>query len=339
MESNDKWKSYQLKEVGEGRIVEFLENFIDKSSILGGNEDAVAQEWHGSVLVANTDAISWKSDVLPNMAPFQIGKKVVSITVSDLAAKGAIPKIFMSSINLPFTEKVSVLLDIVNGMKEAAHGYGMKYLGGDLGTAIEGVIAGFVIGDLSTGQILRRDGSREGDLVCVTGKFGSTGVVIDYLHQKKPLHELPHKWLKKMMEPRAKVIEGRLLSESGNVTASIDSSDGLARSLWELATQSQKRIIITRLPIEESVLRFIKDNNLDPIDVVFYGGEEYELVFCVPPKSFRPLKQKLGASDSKIESIGYITEGKTGVYLEQERKLVELPRKGWWDSFRPPNSI
>ncbi|MFX0209239.1 MAG: thiamine-phosphate kinase, partial [Candidatus Hodarchaeota archaeon] len=328
--------SFQLKKVGEERIVRFLEEIIDKSNILGSNEDAVAQEWDGSILVANTDAISWESDILPNMTPFQIGKKVVSITVSDLAAKGAVPRIFMSSINLPSTEKLNVLLGIVNGMKEAAHFYGMKYLGGDLGTASEGVIAGFAIGFLSKGQILRRDGAKEADYVCITGKIGQTGVVINQIYQNKPLSALNPKWLNKLMEPTARAMEGRILSESGLVNASIDSSDGLAKSLWELASQSQKRIIITDLPVDKSIVDYATQNDLNLIDLVFYGGEEYELICCVPSNSFQLLRQKIVTLGSGFEKIGYITKGKGEVYLEKEGELIKLQRKGWWDTFASP---
>ncbi|MFX1511011.1 MAG: thiamine-phosphate kinase [Promethearchaeota archaeon] len=339
MKINNNWDSQTLQDIGEEQIIRLLAEIIDKSDFLGRNEDAIAQEWNYSTLVANTDAMSWKSDVLPNMTPSQIGKKIVSITASDLAAKGAIPKIFMSSINLPSTEKIKTLLDIAIGIKEGAHTYGMKYLGGDMGTATEGVIVGFAIGSAIKGHILRRDGVRDADCVCVTGKFGYTGAVIRNLNQNQSLQRIKPDWIKKLLEPTAKTIEGRILNESGEVNASIDSSDGLAKSLWELANQSKKRIIITELPVDKSVMDYASKNDLNLMDLVFYGGEEYELVFCMPLESFPILKQKLAHIGSEIEMIGYVTKGETGVYFEQKEKLVELPRKGWWDAFGSPAAL
>ena len=73
-------------------------------------------------------------------------------------------------------------------------------------------------------------------------------------------------------------------------SSSMDSSDGLSTTLHEMAKQSKKRFIVSKLPTNQDVLDFAKANKIQPLDLVFHGGEEYEIVATVNPKNLSKVK-------------------------------------------------
>ncbi|MFX0117222.1 MAG: hypothetical protein ACFFB3_21935, partial [Candidatus Hodarchaeota archaeon] len=75
----------RLSDLGELGIIQLLQDFVE-DSLLGRNEDAVAVSISDELAaVVNVDGITWKDDVIPQMSDEQVGKKLVSATVSDLA--------------------------------------------------------------------------------------------------------------------------------------------------------------------------------------------------------------------------------------------------------------
>ena len=93
--------------------------------------------------------------------------------------------------------------------------------------------------------------------------------------------------------PKARLKEGLALGRSGAVSASIDSSDGLAWSLHEMGKMSDVGFQVSSVPVADEVRRFAEFNNLDPLELALYGGEEYELVVTVRPKAWAELKPRL----------------------------------------------
>ncbi|MEM3609948.1 MAG: AIR synthase-related protein, partial [Candidatus Anstonellales archaeon] len=67
--------------------------------------------------------------------------------------------------------------------------------------------------------------------------------------------------------------------------SSIDSSDGLAVSLHEIAQKSNVGIEIYNMPITREAEYFAKKNGIDPFELVFYGGEEYILIVTISEKN------------------------------------------------------
>jgi thiamine-monophosphate kinase len=87
--------------------------------------------------------------------------------------------------------------------------------------------------------------------------------------------------LKSVYEPKAYLKQGIALKESRCITASIDSSDGMAWSIRELSKASGVGFRLAFIPISKSVLRFADMFHLDPCQLALYGGEKYNLVMAV----------------------------------------------------------
>ena len=69
----------------------------------------------------------------------------------------------------------------------------------------------------------------------------------------------------------------------------MDSSDGLSTTLIQMSNQSKKRFVINELPTERDVFDFANSNNLDANDLIFNGGEEYEIVATVSPSNLKKI--------------------------------------------------
>ncbi len=67
----------------------------------------------------------------------------------------------------------------------------------------------------------------------------------------------------------------------------MDSSDGLSTTLNEMAKQSRKRFVITKLPVNQDLLKFAQKTGLEPLDLILHGGEEYEIVATVPTTNLK----------------------------------------------------
>ena len=97
--------------------------------------------------------------------------------------------------------------------------------------------------------------------------------------------------------PKAQLAEGLALAESGAVSASMDSSDGLAWSLHELGRLSNVGFCLNNVPVAPEAAEFAELNGLDASELALYGGEEYELVLTVKP-------DKVGIAKAAVEAVG-----------------------------------
>ncbi|UCE12377.1 MAG: thiamine-phosphate kinase [Candidatus Heimdallarchaeota archaeon] len=326
-----------LENLGEFNIINLLQAYIDPSDFLGPNEDAYLYNRDRPYILVNVDTMSRNSDFLPNQTWSQLGAKLVAITFSDLVAKGAAPKSFISSLILEGRMKEYELRELVSEIQKTSHKYGAKYLGGDLGSSVEAVLTGVGLGSIKKGRILTRSNAKHGDLVCVTGTFGLTSVGLDLLlsPQSRKFDTIPDHLLKLsvslLYEPQLKLSEGILLSENDIATSSIDSSDGLAVSLHWLSQASRTGIIVHNLPIYPE-LRSYFDSFETILDVTMFGGEEYELVFTVPPSRIQELEELFSKNNCEFSVIGECTRSQ-GIFVSHEGELISLPMKGW-DAFQ-----
>jgi thiamine-monophosphate kinase len=326
-----------LRDVSEAELINLLQTFIASSPLMGSNEDAYLINDKLPYELINIDSMQRDGDFLPQQSWEQIGKKLVTITFSDLVTKGAYPKHFLSSLVLEETMIVNNLEALVQGIQEEANRYKANYLGGDLGTASETVLTGVGVGSIPQGDILTRKGAQVGDYVCVTGYFGLTALGFNHLLSDsddlipEPPSYLIEEAISKVYEPVLRLTEGTLLSSNRLASAAIDSSDGLASALNWLSQESSIKIIIDRLPIEPKLVEFLPDSNLIP-NVTLFGGEEYEIVFTIPPSNLDRTKELFKQYDYHCIIIGKCEEGK-GVFHKTNEKFVNIPLYGW-DSLR-----
>jgi thiamine-monophosphate kinase len=119
--------------------------------------------------------------------------------------------------------------------------------------------------------------------------------------------------------------EGIALAKSRATTSSIDSSDGLAWSLHQIADASKVGISLHTIPVAMEVENFAKEHRLSALELALYGGEEYELVVTIKPERFNKLKRRAPS----LKRIGIVEKKRSGVAAQIRGKQVIVEAHGW----------
>jgi thiamine-monophosphate kinase len=293
----------------------------DVSSIKFGN---------GRLAVLKTDMLVDKTDVPPKMSLWQAARKAIAMNVSDFAAKGVKPLAILVSLGLSRRlDTKNNIEEIAGGLNAGAREYGAYVIGGDTSEASDLVISLSLFGIAKENEIMLRSGARSGDVVAVTGSFGKTSAGLKILlNGCKVSREMRKNLIDSVLMPHARLKEGLGLGQSKAVTAAIDSSDGLAWSLHEIARASKVGFLMDKLPTSKEVERFAKNNELSPLELTLYGGEEYELVLTVKPKLWNKAQKAVEEVGGKLLPIGKAT-AKRDVLLKIDGEKQIIEARGW----------
>jgi thiamine-monophosphate kinase len=294
---------------------------------LGFDDDVAAYQMsRRNQVVLKTDMLVGNTDVPPGMTLGQAGRKAVVATVSDFAAKGVQPRGLLVSLGLVPPVRASTVKEIAFGLEKGAKEYGCRIVGGDTSETDELVIDCVGFGFAQTGGIIRRDGAKPGDIVAVTGEFGRTSAGLRImLGQNKPWSSSFSKLIHSVVHPSAKLETGLKLAETGFVNSSIDSSDGLAWSLHEIARVSRVNIGLERIPVAPDARRFAEEEGLIAEELALFGGEEYELVLTIAKNRFVDVKEKVR---SLIE-IGRVEKGTGEVTALIRGRRTKIEPRGY----------
>jgi thiamine-monophosphate kinase len=283
----------------------------------------------GRVAVLKTDMLIGKTDVPRGMSLWQAARKAVVMNISDFAAKGAKPTAALVSLGLPRDFMRKDVEEIARGLNSGAREHGAYIIGGDTSEASDLVIALSLFGIARKKTLMLRSGAKPGDIVAVTGFFGKTAaglrLLLDGYAASQDLREV---LLSSVCMPQARLKEGLALSRARAVSASIDSSDGLAWSLHELSRMSGVGFSVTSVPVAEEVRRFAEYNRLDALELSLYGGEEYELVVTVKPKRWVEAETAVEAVGGCLLPVGKATRDPHVLLdVDGEKRVVEA--RGW----------
>ncbi len=318
-----------VRDVGERRLIQRFQQLITPSpnALLKGSEDAVAVGLDGQAIVVNTDMFVASTDVLPGMTPEDISWKAGVMGLSDLAAKGAAPFGILVSFGFPEEIEEAYAEALVSGLDQVCREHDTYYLGGDTNQCSELVINCTAVGVVQEKQLLHRSGAKPGDIVAVTGEFGYSGALFEALLKNR---ETPVRLLEpiksRALRPRARLPEGSKLASIGAVSAAIDSSDGLAWSIHELALASKVGFRIDRLPIPQVCFEFAKYRKLDANDLALYGGEEFELVVTIPSSQWSKATRAVQHVGGKLLRIGLVTKASENILVTEGKEKVIEPR-------------
>lgn len=276
-------------------------------------------------VIAKVDTLVESTDIPPKMKLADAARKSVVACVSDFAAKGIKPQYGIISLNLPKRISRLKVEEIANGFKNACNEFGIRILGGDTNSGKEIVLNVCIFGH--SDHIVSRKGSKKDDLIFTTGPFGFTSLGLSIiLGKKKTNDKVVKKSIKFVMKPKPRLDFG--LKNKKYFSSSMDSSDGLSTTLYEMSRQGKKKFIINNIPLEKEYESYVKSHNLDLNKLIFYGGEEYEFVFTIPPKYKNSVLKNAKLLKTPIIEIGYVTTGR-GVFLKDNDKMVRLKDKGW----------
>jgi len=318
--------------LGERKVIKIIMEHLEKMPDIPfpyGDDVSAVQIDDGTLAVLKTDMLVGKTDIPSGMSLKQAARKAVVMNVSDFAAKGVRPLIALASLGLPKDLNEKDVEEIGLGLNWGAREYGAYIVGGDTNESSDLIINCSLLGFCKKSTLVKRGGARPGDIVAVTGLFGKTPAGLKILQECLSVHRRIEKaLLDAVLMPKARLWEGLALAESKVLTASIDSSDGLAWSLSELSDASGVGFIIDDVPLAHEAKEFAEAYGLNPLDLALYGGEEYELVVTVKPQDWKKAKEVAEGVGAKLTKIGRATEGRE-ILLKHDEEIKTVERKGW----------
>ncbi len=222
-----------------------------------------------------------------------IGAKAVAVSFSDLAAMGARPRAVVLSLALPPALPIAEFDNLVAGVIAEAEAEGAALVGGNLarspGPLVVDVTA---LGSVRRRRALRRSGGRPGDELYVTGSLGAAAAGLAMLAASAAdaaPDAASRECLDRYHRPQARVRCGRLVAASRSASAAIDLSDGLAEAARRLSEASGTGVAIDALavPVHPGARVWSGRMGRDAVVDAVAGGEDYELLFAVPPRRRR----------------------------------------------------
>lgn len=321
-----------VAEIGEKKVIELIMRCLEFPRYMPvsfGDDVSAIYIGENTLAVLKTDMLVGKTDVPQGMSFKQAARKAVVMNVSDFAAKGVKPLVILASLGLSRNTTAEEVRQIGIGLNEAAREYGAYVIGGDTNESSSLVISCSLFGICDKNLLIKRSGARPGDIVAATGLFGQTAAGLKILLENlEASFEIKEPLINSVFMPKARLKEGLALAETGSLTASIDSSDGLAWSLHELSEASNVGFNIENVPLAPEVVKFAEIHSLDPLELGLFGGEEYELIFTVKPELWSKVKEAAGKEGFTLTRMGKATKEKR-VELKIDGETRTIERRGW----------
>lgn len=326
-----------MKRFDEKQILALIMSKMDVTNIepLFGKDDISLISLNKIIKMSNKDyslaltcdMLVEHTDVPPKMTFKQIARKSLVSSISDLSIKGIKPVIALISLGIPIYLNKWNINDIVKGFSLTSKEFGFFIIGGDINQSKELIIDCHMLGfSNNDSNVPRRNGANTEDYVIVSGPFGysSSGLEILLNDLKSPSHLFKKKSIDSVLNPSPSINFGLKLSRY--LSSSIDSSDGLASSLYGLAKESKVDILISRdrIPIPPELQKFSIINNLDLDDLIFYGGEEYHVVGTIAKKNLSKIKTLVKKYGLDFFIIGRVIDGKGKVFVDYSNKQRKL---------------
>ena len=244
-----------------------------------GDDCAIYRPRRGEDLLFKIDPMIEDIHFQRGQPPSILGQRALARNLSDIAAMGGTPHFCLVSLAIPRDLGGEWLDAFYRGLMALARRTGTALAGGHLARA-EKIYCDVVVGgSVPRGKALLRSGARPGDSLYVSGRLGQP-------------------WNRRI-QPRLAL--GRSLR--GRATSCMDLSDGLSLDLHRLCVASGVAARVDRVPVARGAT----------LDRALHGGEDYELLFTLPPRRTAP---------PGTTRIGSIVIGKPGAVLFEGQPLA-----------------
>ena len=324
--------------------------------IVGNGDDcAVIAPSPGNGLAVTTDTLVEGRHFLPTIDPYKLGRRVVHVNLSDLAAMGAKPRYALLSLTLPQIDEAWIA-KFSEGLWVALDQFGVELIGGNT-TRGPLAIALTAMGEVPPGEALLRSGAKAGDELWVSGALGDAGWGLYGLLEAEAkgavaqIKARPDQ-IGKYECPEARVALG--LALRGIATSCIDISDGLLSEAQHLATRSNVAIEINIEAIPSGLTHLSRENiwglaatmsmeddseriwtkALDHIGqhCLLATGDAYELLFTAPLAQHEVVAELLRAQALDGACIGRVIASDSAAkvrVLDAQSRPMDIEIKGW----------
>jgi thiamine-monophosphate kinase len=287
------------------------------------DDAAVLMPPPGRELVLTCDAMVAGVHFMPDDPPDLIGRKLLRVNLSDLAAKGATPIGYLMTVSTPRDTPDTWFAGFSAGLGQDQREYRITLLGGDT-TSTPGPISLSLtaIGHVAPGRAVHRTGAAPGDGIWVTGTIGdgALGLAVARGRLDDPTGHL----LSRYRLPRPRVG----LAIAGIASAGMDVSDGLVQDLGHIcrAGSVTAEIDASLVPLSDPA----RAAGPDWLATCLTGGDDYELLLAVPPAREPILRQTALAAGTAVTRIGAFRSGPPEVIVRgHDGTPMNFGRGGW----------
>ena len=303
---------------------------VKKSVVLGiGDDAALFRPKQGHELILTCDWFLEGTHFLRDKhPPDSVGWKCLARALSDVAAMGGIPLCFLLSLALPETHTGRWLELFLGGLRRASRKFRCFLAGGDTTRRNDILINITVVGEVRTGHAILRSGARPGDIIFVSGRLGEAELGLHVLRHNKGMASTKTALRRKHLYPEPRLALGQWLAHKGFPTAMMDLSDGLSTDLSGLCAASAVGALLDGSKIPRSKIPdFALRRGYDRLQLALHGGDDYELLFTVPPRKTKFLPATFqGVS---LTAIGRIVRGRKLLLLVENGRAMQLVPRGW----------
>ena len=222
------------------------------------------------------------------ITPYQLGYKSVMVNISDVCASGAVAKYLTISLSLPENVDEEFVKAFYEGAKSACSG--AEIVGGDLTKSEKIFVSVTAIGATGEREISSRSYAKAGQKIIVSGEHGNSALGLRILQNKqgREIFKNSQKFIDAHLMPKACVDFSKQIGTFVKAPyAMMDSSDGLVDTLTQISYASNVSMVVDfeKIPFDGELLKVY-----DYKDLIFYGGEDYELIATVD-EEFLPMLQ------------------------------------------------
>ena len=341
MDKSENKKS--INEFGKFGLVNHLTKdiqLVNKSTIAGIGDDSAVIDSGKSLTLVSTDLLLEGIHFNLIYTPLKhLGYKAVVRAISDIYAMNGTPGQVMIALGISSRFDLDQIEDLYEGISLACDKYQVDLAGGDITSSITGMTIGVTaIGTVEKNNLVKRNGAGPNDLICVTGDFGASFMGLQLLERERKLFVKEKVTqpdlvgfeyvIGRQLKPEIPVSTlAELKNEGIRPTSMIDVTDGLASDLLHICRLSGTncRIFYSRVPIDYETSRLAEEFNIDAMVPALNGGEDYELLFTIPPA----MAEKIRKIES-VKVIGHMTSAGSGNYIAgDDGSEVEITAQGW----------
>jgi thiamine-monophosphate kinase len=288
--------------------------------VVGIGDDAAVTEPRGATATSVDMVVEGVHFRRGTSSVREVGRKALSVALSDLAAMGAEPGEAYAALAIPPDLDEEGCLQLFGGLAEVAAETNTALAGGDLSMGPALTLALTVVGHAASADLLvGRGGARPGHSLAVTGELGGAAAGLLLLERPELRSgmepEIADALLRRHRDPVPRLAAGRALAAAG-AAAMVDVSDGLGADAEQIAAASDAalRIELDRLPIQAGVSAVARAAGRDPLELAAEAGEDYELLVAIPPERFSEAAAATRRVGIPLAPIGEVTRG-TGAEL------------------------
>jgi thiamine-monophosphate kinase len=314
--------------VGERSLLRHLRSRIPQGPgvVVGIGDDAACVETSPRTLVTTDCLVEGVHFRRAWTEPSLLGRKALTVNLSDIAAMAGVPRYATVSLCLPADLPLSFVDGFYDGLLERAAETGVDVVGGNLSAAESLIVVEVALLGRAERPLLR-SGAQAGDLVAVTGTLGAAAAALHFLDRGvrwrgngtlegadsygPDVRSCLIRCLGAHLDPAPPLAFGQALAEDDLVHAAADVSDGLSGDLLNLCLESGLSAWVdsSAIPVDPAAAQLEREGGENGFSLALHGGEDYEMLMAVPPENLEALQKVALVWDVPLTVIGEFTAG------------------------------